>query len=67
MRKARLIPMSVGVICPDCEESVAEPRTGSLFWTLTEIGRDPVAVDCDNCGMRFSLSLPKSIKTVEVA
>lgn len=49
MARAKLICKSVEVLCGHCGETLPEPRTGSLFWVLTEI-TDLMTVTCGECG-----------------
>jgi ribosomal protein S27E len=62
MAKAKLICKSVEVLCSHCGETLPEPRTGSLFWVLTEI-TDLMVVTCDSCGQDNKIKIPARVAT----
>lgn len=60
--RAKLICKSVEVLCGHCGETLPEPRTGSLFWVLTEI-TDLMTVTCGECGHENKINVPARVAT----
>jgi hypothetical protein len=55
MKKAKLIPFAIDVVCPYCgEEAENENEGGSLMWTVDELEPGEV-FGCNNCGELYQI------------
>lgn len=61
-KKAKLIAETVQVICPHCFEGVAEPESGSLYWTVSEIrNQESRILICGSCDKAIEIRMPKQV------
>ena len=49
MRKVKLYPLVVSMVCPHCHENVEEPKTGSYMWETKDVVVGHI-VKCQACG-----------------
>jgi ribosomal protein S27E len=52
---------AVDVQCPECQEFVASPASGALFFEANEY-RPGTEIDCDACGTRVVLPALKTVR-----
>lgn len=52
---------AVEILCPKCDVEIAEPKTGSLFWSTSE-ETPPDEVQCPDCGQTLKVKLPRDTK-----
>jgi ribosomal protein S27E len=54
-KTAKIHVQSVEVLCPykDCGETIVEPNSGSVYWTVNEMNVDSVL--CKFCGREVKL------------
>ena len=51
---------AVDIICPKCDDSICEPRTGSTYWSIDE--NISAEIRCPNCERLLKVKLPKDTK-----
>lgn len=59
MKPARVVCESVVIICGNCQEPIAHPDTGSLFWTTDELPRLRFALRCVECDQESKVHVPQ--------
>lgn len=50
---AKVTVQSVELTCPYCQATIAQPDSGSLYWTVAEINQD--TINCFECGVVVTL------------
>ena len=61
MKRAKVYFESFVIVCGGCGESICEPDTGTLYWTVWDLECNRFLIDCQECGKRNRVQIPQKM------